>query len=167
MFIRQKKNKSGSVSVQLISKSSAKYKLVKTIGSSSNEQQIAILLEKAKQEMLQIKNQSRLFVFEKDALIESFVSELKNAQIRTVGPELVFGKIYDYIGYNSIDNHIFRHLVIARLAFPLSKLKTIEYLYRYQGISIDLDSVYRFLDKLNNELKEKVEKLVSNIPRAF
>ena len=87
------------------------------------------------------------------------MSELKNAQIRTIGPELVFGKIYDHIGYNIIDNHLFRYLVIARLAFPLSKLKTIEYLYRYQGISIDLDSIYRFLDKLNNELKEKVEKI--------
>lgn len=128
MFIREKKNKSGSVSVQLISKSSEKYKLVKTIGSSSDEQQIAILLGKAKQEIHKIKNQSSLFVFEKDALIESFVSELKNAQIRTIGPELVFGKIYDHIGYNVIDNHLFRHLVIARLAFPLSKLKTIEYL---------------------------------------
>ena len=65
MFIRQKKNKSGSVSVQLISKSSGKYKLVKTVGSSSDEQQIAILLEKAKQEIHKIKNQSSLFVLKK------------------------------------------------------------------------------------------------------
>jgi len=50
-------------------------------------------------------------------------------------------------------------LVIARLAFPLSKLKTIEYLYRYQGISLNLDTVYRFLDKLNDKLKEKVEQI--------
>lgn len=144
MFIRKKKNKSGSVSIQLISKSSGKYKLVKTIGSSFDEQQIYMLIEKAKQEIQRIKNQSSLFVFEKDALIESFVSELENAQIRTVGPEMIFGKIYDYIGCNTINNNLFRHLVIARLAFPLSKLKTIEYLYRYQGIKLDLDSVYRF-----------------------
>lgn len=159
MFIRKKKNKSGSMSVQLISKSSGKYKLVKTIGSSSDEQQIYILIEKAKQEIKRIENQNTLFIFEKDALIESFVSELKNAQIRTVGPEMVFGKIYDYIGYSNIDNHLFRHLVIARLAFPLSKLKTIEYLYRYQGIRLDLDGVYRFLDKLNKDLKTKVEQI--------
>jgi transposase len=159
MFIRKKKNKSGSVSVQLISKSIGKYKLVKTIGSSSDEQQIFTFIEKAKQEIKRIEKQNSLFIFEKDALIESFVSELKNAQIRTVGPEMVFGKIYDYIGYNTIDSSIFRHLVIARLAFPLSKLKTIEYLYRYQGIRLDLDGVYRFLDKLNKELKAKVEQI--------
>jgi len=32
----------------------------------------------------------------------------------------------------------------------LSKLKTIDYLYRYQGTSLDIDAVYRFLDKLND-----------------
>ena len=41
----------------------------------------------------------------------------------------------------------------------MSKLKTIEYLYRYQGISINIDTVYRFLDKLNNKLKDRVEQI--------
>ena len=50
-------------------------------------------------------------------------------------------------------------MVISRLAFPLSKLKTIEYLYRYQGVSLDIDAVYRFLDKLNTKLKEQVEQI--------
>jgi len=84
---------------------------------------------------------------------------LSNAQIRTIGPELVFGKVYNHIGYNKINSDLFRHLVIARLAFPLSKLKTIEYLYRYQGIIFDLDTVYRFMDKLNTELKDQVEQI--------
>jgi histidyl-tRNA synthetase len=75
---------------------------------------------------------------------------------------LIFGKIYDKIGFNEIDEELFRHLVISRLAFPLSKLKTIEYLYRYQGIRLNKDRVYRFLDKLNNKLKEKVEQITFN-----
>lgn len=41
----------------------------------------------------------------------------------------------------------------------LSKLKTIEYLYRFQGVMLDKDAVYRFLDKLNNNLKEHVEPI--------
>jgi len=41
-------------------------------------------------------------------------------------------------------------LVISRMAFPLSKLKTIQYLYRFQGVLLDIDAVYRFLDKLNS-----------------
>ena len=63
---------------------------------------------------------------------------------------------------NAIEEDLFRHLVISRLAFPLSKLKTVDYLYRYQGVSIDIDSVYRFLDKLNATLKDRVEQITYN-----
>lgn len=159
MFIRQKKNKSGSISVQIISKSYGKYKLIKSYGSSSIPETILSNVLKAKQEIRRLESSPSLFVLEKDTLIESFLSEVENAQIRTIGPELVFGKIFDYIGFNAINEELFRHLVIARLAFPLSKLKTIEYLYRYQGISLEISTVYRFLDKLNDELKNTVEQI--------
>lgn len=159
MFVREKKNKSGSISIQIIQKVNGKSQLIKTMGSAYDQQSIAHLLALGKQEIYRLQGQQGLFVFEKDALVESFISELQNAQIRTIGPELVFGKIYDAIGFNTIEEELFRHLVIARLAFPLSKLKTIEYLYRYQGINIDVDTVYRFLDKLNKDLKEQVEQI--------
>lgn len=159
MFIRQKSNKSGSFSIQILIKENGRNKLLKTIGSSSDPKELMILNEKAKQEVDRLKGQVSLFVFEKDVQIESFISELCNSQIRTIGPELIFGKVYDHIGYNKVNNDLFRHLVIARLAFPLSKLKTIEYLYRYQGIMLDLDTVYRFLDKLNTELKDQIEQI--------
>ena len=159
MFVRKKHNKSGSTSIQIISKSSGKFRLIETIGSSFDEQEIAVLFAKGKQRIKEKEGQFTLFVDGQDAAVESFLSELHNAQIRTIGPELVFGKIYDHIGYGTINNSLFRHLVISRLAFPLSKLKTVEYLYRYQGISITTDAVYRFLDKLGLDLKETVEDI--------
>lgn len=159
MFIRKKKNKSGSTSVQILQKEKGNNKLIKSIGSAIEEADIALLVSKARHELQCLNKQRSLFVSETDASIEGFISELTNGQIRTVGPELVFGKIYDHIGYGKIDNELFRHLVIARLAFPLSKLKTIEYLYRFRGVMLDLDTVYRFLDKLNNELKQQVEQI--------
>lgn len=160
MFIRKKKNASGSTSVQIISKSTGKYKVVKTIGSSSSEQELQNLCYLGKQELERLSNQPKLFSSEKDILVDQVFDSIKNANIRTVGPEIIFGKIYDHIGFNAIEEDMFRHLVIARLAFPLSKLKTIEYLYRYQGIVHDIDAIYRFLDKLNNELKNQVEQIV-------
>jgi transposase len=48
---------------------------------------------------------------------------------------------------------------ISRLAFPLSKLKTAENLNRYKGISVNIDSLYRFLVKLNDKLKHQVEHI--------
>jgi transposase len=159
MYVRKKKNKSGSICVQIISKATGKYKVVQTVGSSFDQKEIFEFELKAKQEIKKLESNQSLFVFENDSYIQTFLSEIQNSQIRTIGPELVFGKVFDFIGFNAIDEPLFRHLVIARLAFPLSKLKTIEYLYRYQGISLDLDTVYRFLDKLNKKFKEKVEKI--------
>ena len=159
MFLRKLKNRSGSISVQIISKERGKYKVVKTIGSSNNEQEIQKLTLLAKQEIERLSTQSKLFVSQSDTMIEQVFDALGNASIRTVGPEIIFGKIYDSIGFNDIKEELFRHLVIARLAFPLSKLKTIEYLYRYQGVMLDIDTVYRFLDKLNDSLKERVEQI--------
>lgn len=159
MFIRRLKNRSTTWSVQIIDKSSGKYKVFKTIGSASSESEVQVLLQLAKQELDKIRRQPEIFISESDAVIEQAYSSLTNASIRTLGPEIIFGKIYDSIGFKAIDSQMFRHLVIARLAFPLSKLKTIEYLYRYQGTQLDIDAVYRFLDKLNNKLKNDVEQI--------
>jgi transposase len=159
MFLRKKKNKSGSISIQIISKSSGKYKVVETIGCGQTEQEVEKLTYLASQEMERLTYQQKLFVSRQDTVVDQVFSELSNASIKSIGPELIFGKIYDHIGYNAIKEELFRHLVVSRLAFPLSKLKTVEYLYRYQGVSIDIDAVYRFLDKLNNQLKEDVEQI--------
>ena len=159
MFLRKKKNKSGSISVQIISKSGGKYKVVKTIGSGRTEQEIEKLYYLGKQEIERLSFQPQLFISEKDTIVDSIFESLSNASIRVVGPELIFGKIYDKIGFDEIEEDLLRHLVISRLAFPLSKLKTIDYLYRYQGISLNKDTVYRFLDKLNSKLKDRIEQI--------
>lgn len=92
-------------------------------------------------------------------MIESFISNLSKGQVWVIGPELVYGKIYDQIGFSRIKEELFRHLVISRLAYPGSKLKMIDYLNRYQGVSISVDRVYIFLDKLHNRLKTKVKDI--------
>jgi len=159
MFIRKKKNKSGSQSVQIISKARGKYKVVSTIGSGKTEQELQRLLFIAQEELERLTAQRKLFVSAKDIAIEEVFTALSNSNIRTVGPELIFGEIYDHIGFNQITEGLFRHLVIARLAFPLSKLKTVDYLYRYQGLSISVSSIYRFLDKLDSSLKQEIEQI--------
>jgi transposase len=159
MYIRELKNRSGSISIQIISKSNGKYKVVKTIGSATTWQKISELKTKARQEMEEIQGKIPLFECPEDILIDNLVSSLSNSSIRTIGPELVFGKIYDHIGFGTLKVDMFRHLVVSRLAFPLSKLKTVDYLYRYQRTSLDIDAVYRFHDKLNSKLKDQVEQI--------
>ena len=159
MYPRTVKNKSGSVSVQIIIKIKGRYKVVKTVGCATQRHEIDRLMMVARQEIERMEGQPKLFRSEHDELIEGVFSSLSNSSIRTVGPELIFGRIYDYIGFGRIKEELFRHLVISRLAFPLSKLKTTEYLYRYQGRSVDVDAIYRFLDKLNSTLKDVVEQI--------
>jgi len=159
IFLRKLKNRSGSTSIQIISKSSGKYRVLKTVGCGNTEQEIENLKYLAQQEIERLSNQPKLFISENDTIVEDVFASLSNASIKTIGPELVFGSIYDNIGFGAIKEDLFRHLVIARLSFPLSKLKTIDYLYRFQGVMLDVDAVYRFLDKLNNKLKDEVEQI--------
>lgn len=159
MFIRKKLNPTGSISVQVIQKVNGRNKILKILGSATTRHEIEILLNLAREEIDRLSAQPKLFVSQRDIAIEQAFAMLNNASIRTLGPEIIFGRIYDYIGFGAIGEELFRHLVIARLAFPLSKLKTIEYLYRYQGTSLDIDAVYRFLDRLNDKLKPQVEQI--------
>lgn len=147
------------MSVQIISKANGRYRVVKSIGCGNSDQEIEKLWILGRQEIERLSSQPVLFVSQLDSVVESVLNHLDNASIKTIGPELIFGCIYDHIGFNQIKEELFRHLVVCRLAFPLSKLKTVDYLYRYQGININIDSVYRFLDKLHNLLQKKVEQI--------
>jgi len=133
--------------------------VLKTVGCGTHRHEIDHLKIVARQEIERLQSQSGLFKSEQDYLLEGVLSSLSNSSIRTVGPELIFGRIYDYIGFGGIQEELFRHLVISRLAFPLRKLKTTEYLYRYQGKNVSVDSIYRFLDRLSNTLKPVVEQI--------
>jgi len=159
MFIRKKKNRSGNISVTIITKIDSIYRVVKSFGSSNTAQGVELLYQKARHHMESLSLQPALFISQEDALIESYLSSIKNGQVQVKGPELVFGKLYDHLGFGKIKEDLFRHLVIARLSYPGSKLKTIDYLYRYLSIEITVDAVYRFLDKLQSSLKEQVEQI--------
>jgi hypothetical protein len=160
MFIRKKKNKSGTVSVQIIDKSDG-YKVIKTIGSSIDEDKICQFIKKAQHYIYTNHGKQAVFSFETrtNQDIKQFLHQLSNGQIRVIGPELILGTLFDRLGFNIIKDDLFRSIVVARLVYPSSKLKTVDYLYRYQGITVDVDKIYRFLDMLNDRYKETVERI--------
>jgi len=159
MFVRKKKNKSGVISIQIIDKSSGKYRVIKTIGSSADATEIEQLCQKALFEIPKLTGQSQInFDIEKeDALIKMFFDGIE--ELNLVGPELVLGKLFNEIGFNTIKDELFRHLVITRLVYPVSKLKTIDYLYKYKNIYVEKDKIYRYLDKLNNKHKKQLQQI--------
>ena len=161
MFVRQKRNRSGSISVHIISKARGRYHVVKTLGSSRDPAQIERLVAEAHASVAGTSQQQRLFpvLTKEHAAIAGFIRTLDNAAVRTIGPEYIFGTLFDRVGYNAVEELLFRHLVVARLAYPKSKLQTADYLQRYRGIDIDVNDIYRFLDTLNAVHKKTVEKI--------
>ena len=163
MFIRKKKNKSGSISIQVISKAGGQYKVLKSFGASRDWGQIQLLKAEAQAYIDNPEDQARLFPIamksEEESLIDGFVESLRNTNIQTIGPELIFGTIFDRLGFNAIPEDLFRHITIARLAYPTSKLKTVDYLHRYKGMTISISSLYRFLDRLNKNYKKTIERI--------
>lgn len=161
MFVRKINNRSGSISVQIISKKHGKYQVVKTVGTSKDPDEINMLVLEAKAYVNNPANQIPLFsnLSKTDLAIKNFLENMSNLQIHTIGPELIFGTLFDRIGFNAIEDELFRHITIARLAYPTSKLKTVDYLYRYRGINVKVDTIYRFLDKLSNAYKETIEQI--------
>jgi transposase len=159
VFIRKNRNRSGSYSIQIVSKQRGSYKVLKTLGSGRSEPEIEFLYQRAQQELEKMDGSISMFVNRDDAKLEVFISDLSNSQVQVIGPELVFGKIYDALGFSQIESDLFRHLVITRLFHPGSKLKAIDYLSRFLNVELKVDEIYRFLDKLGKQLKEQVEQI--------
>lgn len=159
MFVRKKQNKSGSISVQVIDTSGPRDKLIKTIGSSFDNLEIEALCKKGQAFISRYNGQQQIDLsYQEDR--DFFKSMREGIQhIQMIGPELILGKLFDEIGFNKIPDSLFRHLVISRLVFPLSKLKTSEYLLRYHQVSVDINQIYRYLDKLVNIQKEQVQAI--------
>jgi len=159
MFIRKKQNRSGSISLQIVDTSGKTNRLIKTIGSTNDENKLKELLKEAYRFVSEYKNQEELeFSYKEDEkFLESLKVGLRN--ISMVGPDLILGKLYDEIGFNKIEEELFKDLVISRIVFPLSKLKTTEYLLRYKNKELEVDKIYRYLDKLESKPKTIVEQI--------
>jgi transposase len=157
MFIRQKKNKSGVISIQVIDKSNGKYKLLKTIGSSSDKIKINQFLIDAEAWIKKHQGLIEIDFSQTDVLLEQLVGSIQ--QIKIVGIDLLLGKIFTDIGFTAIKDDLFKKLVLSRLCYPVSKLKTVDYLRRYEGFETNETAIYRYLDKLNTSHKRIVQNI--------
>lgn len=157
MFVRKKKNKSGLISVQVVDKSTSKYRVVKTIGSSVNALEVENYFREGQNWIKKKMGQESLDLDNEEGTFSTFISGIK--QIRVVGTELLLGKIFDSIGFNMIPDVLFKQLILARLCFPVSKLKTTDLLKKYHGIDIHEDQIYRYMDKLNTTQKTHVQQI--------
>lgn len=154
MFVRKKKNLSGSVSIQIIKKINRINKVIKTIGSSKDPDEIAHLFQKGLYELPRLFG-ATLF----DQICEPEISQLNNDNIRVVGPGLIFGKIFQHIGFGAVSDPLFKDLCISRITHPGSKLQLSKYLMENNREDISEDRIYYFMDRLNTRYKTLVEDI--------
>ncbi|MCH8535735.1 MAG: IS1634 family transposase, partial [Flavobacteriaceae bacterium] len=157
VFVRKKKNKSGVISIQIIDKSTGKYRVLKTIGSSTNKSEIDQLYEDGKQWIKNHTGIQELDFTDYRYHTELVLDGLEEISVR--GPELLLGKLFDQVGFNQLNDDLFKQLVLARLCYPSSKLKTSDYLFKYQNKVIDVQSIYRYMDKLHKQQKSQIQEI--------
>lgn len=170
MFIRKKHNRSGTTSVVIVSKISGKYKEIKSFGYSSSEDEIEQLCEKARKWISSYGGQEE-FDFDNNLSreLEETIRVVDNMDAVLInGTQLLLNQVYDSIGFNQIPDGILRHLVIARVSQPRSKLATVDYLRSYYDEDVDLNHIYRYMDKLYNTQMELAQQIsVEHTRRIF
>lgn len=163
MFVRKKRNRSGTISVVVVDKGQGGFKEIKRFGVAQSEEEAEILFEKASAWLLQYGGQQILDFDEPLAkeqeksqtlqMLDNVESVLLNA------PQKLLSRIYDDIGFNGIKDEILRHLVIARICQPMSKAATVDYLKSYFDEDVELVKIYRYMDKLYSSQKELVQEI--------
>lgn len=165
MFIRKLKSTNGKVYIQVVDKRAGRYKVLKSFGGASDDRQVTALVNEAHQWLNQQTGSEELDFSRSDLLVQQLFNSITS--IKNVGYDLLLGQIFDAIGFGRIKDDIFRELVLARVSFPRSKLKTTEYLLRYKRIDWDEDQLYRYLDKLYTTQKELVQQISYNHTRQI
>jgi len=189
MFIRTKTTKnSPRKSVQIVESvrigSKVKQNIIKHIGIAKDDKELEELklLAQTIKEQIEKDEKTQLITPEQLANKEA-VSAKKlqdsakdyNVNLQDIVEEArvikgihdVYGKLYDDLGFNKIISStnksalpaILKNIVMARIATPESKRKTVSMLENQFGISLQLDKVYRMMDKLDDKAIEKINKI--------
>ena len=161
--------------------------IVKHIGVAYNDEQLDELRLLAKSIQITLENVDKESLFQAEELIEDLTLEGKydqsiysdedyNVDIRNLEEESrtitgihdIYGKLYDELKVGSIIANparnvsvakIFKEMVISRIANPDSKRGSVAALEEKYGVEIDLDKVYRMMDKLDDIAIAKLNTL--------
>lgn len=156
LFVRKVRTASGATAVQIAHKHRGVRRIVEHIGSAHDDAQLAALVQVAK-DKIQAGQQS----FDLDALSPS-------AQV-TVAPTVagsssrvlwkVLEAAYARLGFDVIDDDVFRKLVLARVVEPTSKADTIRVLDDLGVPAPSLRTIWRTLARcIEHDWRDKVSR---------
>lgn len=167
MYIRKKKYPSGNIGVIVIEKINGKMTELQTIGIAKTTEEIEALVvkghewidrEKARRHpRLDLFGEERQKCEEERLNVEQILSNITNITID--GADHILDRVFDNVGFNRIEDEIFRKLVKARLSYPASKAATVEYLKNHFDDDVSLSKIYRYLDRLSDTEHEIVQDI--------
>ena len=160
MFVRKKKNRSGTTTVVVVNKKHNRFREVHNLGTSSDPDEIAEMVVRAEAWIADHGGlQGKLDLFPEERMVSQAEIMSCIREIRQDAAVRLLEKVYASIGFDSIGDKILRDLAIARVCEPRSKLATVDYMRRYWGEDYHYQQVYRYLDELYNNKKEEVLRI--------
>jgi hypothetical protein len=168
VFVRKVRTASGAVAVQVMRKSGRRDELIEHLGSAHSDVELGILLEQARR---LVAGDQEAFAFEVPARTErvSDVADWRTGTLnlapgipkgatappgRTAATHSrllydVIGAVYDWIGFDVVDDAVFRDLVIARIVEPTSKADSVRVLTDLGADVVSYKTVQRHLVRVN------------------
>ncbi|GHT56472.1 transposase [Bacteroidia bacterium] len=162
MFVRKKKNRSGTTSVVVVDKSGKHFRELKTIGVSNNESEIENFYQQGKKWQLAYLGERDMFTDHTREQEEKQVTDRLLGNIENIllnGTQLILNHVFKLIGFDKVDDEILKHLVMSRICLPRSKVATVDYLKSYYDEEVELHKIYRYLDKLHDTQKDTVHQI--------
>ncbi len=125
MFLRKKKNRSGTTSIVVVDKSHGKFRQLKTIGVSSDGEELERLLAKGREWILEHSGKVDIFKDhhreqEEKLVTDQLLSNIENILLN--GSELLINRAYDLVGFSELGDDTLRHLITLRLSQPMEKI---------------------------------------------
>lgn len=109
---------------------------------------------------------SRREISEADYLLD--IRNLDEEQRVISGIHDVYGRLFGELGYDRVIKNparnkasvkMFENIVLARIANPASKRTSVQMLEENFGISLNLENVYRMMDKLDDKAIERLKNI--------
>jgi hypothetical protein len=166
--VRRVRTASGAVAVQVVRKHRGQRTILAHVGSAHTDAQLGILLERARriaaedQGVLDIEVAAR--TQRVDGIADWRAGELIPATSRPNGAPVppgrtaathsrllydVLGSVYDWLGFNTVDDGVFRDLVIARIVEPTSKADAARVLADLGADTVSYRTIQRHLAKVD------------------
>ena len=162
MFVRKKNNRSGTVSVVIVSKQSGVYKEIHTVGVSSEVSEVSALVEQGKEWIRRQNTSLDMFdQYEREQSeresVEYVFNNIENILLN--GAQLILNRVYCMIGFDKINDTLLKDLAVSRICQPGSKAATVDYLKSYFDEDVYLDKIYRYLDILQSTQQASVQQI--------